>query len=241
MSFQSFLSCAFCEQRGHLAASLFILLRPRIARAQRAVWSTCFPRDFWVLLDYLLWQETIPGCSGPWTLVHFVQMLLRGCSTCDDQTTMLKRRGSNEHSWSRRNTVSVSGFLSCSLPHHGGRPHGQNPRGLGERGAADGRREHQCIGACVPGISAWRLVGGAPLPPPSRTLLSGHGHRVVLHALEPVPEAAYAAVFDAVGQGRAWRRRGAVPPRITPSSSSVARSRRRGHSSSTSRRLPASR
>jgi hypothetical protein len=40
-------SCAFCEQGGHLAAPLLILLRPRVARAQRAVWLPCFPRACW--------------------------------------------------------------------------------------------------------------------------------------------------------------------------------------------------
>ncbi len=29
-------SCAFCEQEGHLAAPLFIFLRPRVARAKKA-------------------------------------------------------------------------------------------------------------------------------------------------------------------------------------------------------------
>jgi len=44
-------------------------------------------------------------------------------------------------------------------------------------------------------------------------------------ALSLYPEAAYADVFDAVAQGLAWRSRGAVSPRIKPSSISVARSR----------------
>ena len=41
MSFQSLSSCAFCEQGVHLAAPLLILLMPRVARAQRAVWLPC--------------------------------------------------------------------------------------------------------------------------------------------------------------------------------------------------------
>ncbi|MEP6933643.1 MAG: transposase domain-containing protein [Nitrospirota bacterium] len=44
-------------------------------------------------------------------------------------------------------------------------------------------------------------------------------------ALSLYPEAAYAAVFDAIAQGLAWRNRSLLPPRITAASISVARSR----------------
>ncbi len=58
---------------------------------------------------------------------------------------------------------------------------------LGERGAAHGLFEYEFISACVPGVPDRRTLGGAPLQQSSHAQLSGHGRRVLLHGLEPVP------------------------------------------------------
>jgi Insertion element 4 transposase N-terminal len=108
------------------------------------------------------------------------------------------------------NTISLTGFLSYFLYNHGGGRHAQNTITLGERGAPDGLLEHQFIGECVPAS----LIGELLDAPHGNSRRTRHFPATAVAyycmALSLYPEAAYADVFDAVGQGLAWRR--AVPP-----------------------------